>query len=137
MASQKQQRLPQHLHFVLEGLQLLGRGRRHFEDLDRYVSVPLALEDGSEGTRTYPLLDGHLFRVDLPVVTGVSVTPPVLKHNTTQHNTVKVRKKICHRSHKGEGENDAYHFLFIVRRGGFALLMLGGEPGLSAARRAK
>lgn len=66
------------MHFVFEGLQLLGRRLGHLEDLDRHVSVPLALEDGPEGTRTDPLLDGHLPRVDLPVVTGISVTPSVL-----------------------------------------------------------
>lgn len=79
-----QQRLPQHLHFVFESLQLLGRRLRHFEDLDRHVSVPLALEDRSKGTRTYPLLNGHFPRVDLPVVAGVSVTPSVLKQKGSE-----------------------------------------------------
>lgn len=77
-----QQCLPQDLHFVFESLQLLRRRLSHFEYLDCYISVPLALEDCSKRTRTNPLLNGHFSRVDLPVVTGVSVTPPVLKHST-------------------------------------------------------
>lgn len=77
-------RLPQDLHLVFERLQLLGRRLGHFEYLDRHVSVPLALEDRPEGTRTYPLLNGHLSGVDFPVVAGVSVTHSVLKQDTSQ-----------------------------------------------------
>lgn len=44
--------------------------------------MPLALENGSKGTSTYPLLNVDLSRVDLPVVTGVSVSSPVLKEET-------------------------------------------------------
>lgn len=72
-------RSPQHLHLVLEGLQLLRRGLGDLEDLHRHVPVPLALEDGPEGARTDPLLDGHLPGVDLPVVAGVPVPAAVLK----------------------------------------------------------
>lgn len=76
---------PQDLHLVPEGLQLLGRGFRHFEDFDGHVSVPLALVDSSEGAGADALLHGHLPRMHLPVVAGVPVAHTVLAEVQTQH----------------------------------------------------
>lgn len=43
--------------------------------------MPLALEDCSKGTSTYSLLNGDFSRVNLPVVTWVSVSTSVLKQH--------------------------------------------------------
>lgn len=82
--SEVEDSLPQDLHLIFEGLQLLWRGLRDLEDLDGHISVPLALEDGSKGAGPYSLLNGHLAAVDLPVVARVSVAPSGLRRHTVR-----------------------------------------------------
>lgn len=76
--------IPEHLHLILEGLHLLTGRVGDFEDLDRHIPVPAALEDGAKGSCANAFQESDLIGGHLPVIAGVPVAQRFLQEATVK-----------------------------------------------------